>query len=225
MFRKSEVTGPYESIPLTSTVVANDGTFRITIQNFLQANYFFAIQATDKDGRQSRILPLISGLVPSGSDLITQGILVPPTTEMVLSAIPPGQPIQIAGYAAPSSIVEVWIDNAPAGQTVANNSGSYTFTTSTARLSIADHFIKARFITQNGGKSDFSLERTFKVSALAFPKTDLNGDGIVNITDLSIFLSRWGSPDQSLRSTIDFDGDGKVDVSDFSILLNSIRLQ
>ena len=38
-------------------------------------------------------------------------------------------------------------------------------------------------------ESDFSNQESFTVSPLANPKLDLNGDGVVDIQDLSIFLS------------------------------------
>ncbi len=44
---------------------------------------------------------------------------------------------------------------------------------------------------------------------------DLNGDGSVNITDLSIFLTYWGTS----NSTADINHDGTVNITDLSILL------
>lgn len=45
---------------------------------------------------------------------------------------------------------------------------------------------------------------------------DLNGDGKVNIFDLSILLRNWGRPGQG-----DLNGSGKVDIFDLSILLRN----
>lgn len=44
---------------------------------------------------------------------------------------------------------------------------------------------------------------------------DLNGDGAINVTDLSIFLTYWGTT----NSTADINQDGIVNVIDLSILL------
>lgn len=46
---------------------------------------------------------------------------------------------------------------------------------------------------------------------------DLNGDGVVNITDLSILLSAWGST----NSTADLNSDGVVNITDLSMLLSN----
>jgi len=44
---------------------------------------------------------------------------------------------------------------------------------------------------------------------------DMNGDGLVNVTDLSLFLGRWNSTDP----VADFNDDNTVGVADLSILL------
>jgi Tol biopolymer transport system component len=46
---------------------------------------------------------------------------------------------------------------------------------------------------------------------------DLDGSGIVNITDLSILLSNWGNPKPNAA---DINLDGKVNITDLSILLS-----
>ncbi len=47
------------------------------------------------------------------------------------------------------------------------------------------------------------------------PSPDINGDGVVNVSDLLILLSLWGTSD----CRADFNGDGDVNVSDLLILL------
>ncbi len=51
-------------------------------------------------------------------------------------------------------------------------------------------------------------------------KGDLNGDGKVNITDLSILLTNWGKPNPTPAQG-DLNGDGKINISDLSILLSN----
>jgi hypothetical protein len=46
--------------------------------------------------------------------------------------------------------------------------------------------------------------------------TDVNGDGKVDLTDISQFMSAWFSGNHPL----DFNGDGRMTFSDFSILLS-----
>jgi hypothetical protein len=52
--------------------------------------------------------------------------------------------------------------------------------------------------------------------------SDLNSDGVVDVIDLSILVSRWGSSD----ATADINGDGVVDASvgeqlDLSVLVSN----
>jgi len=45
---------------------------------------------------------------------------------------------------------------------------------------------------------------------------DLNNDGKISLTDISIFMTAWSSKDR----IIDFDNDGKMTFTDFSIMLS-----
>jgi O-glycosyl hydrolase len=54
-------------------------------------------------------------------------------------------------------------------------------------------------------------------AAVSPSAADLNGDGVVNLSDLSILLSNYGKT----TSTGDLDGDGKVAISDLSALLSN----
>src|SRR5437868_3920538 len=53
-------------------------------------------------------------------------------------------------------------------------------------------------------------------SSLAAVSGDLNGDGTVNVFDLSILLSNWGTSD----ATADINRDGTVNIFDLSTLLS-----
>jgi len=218
VLRRSTVVGSYESVPLTSISVSEDGTFQISIENFLQAGYFFDLRVTDKDGQQSD-LPLISQFVPSGSNVVVSNIVIPPTIDLDAAVISRGAEINVEGYAAPSSNVQVSIDGTMQGNTISSSTGFYVFATSTAGMALGNHSIQTMVVLPDGSESGFSLQKTFMVSALSFPKADLNSDGVVDVKDWSIFLFRWKSSDPVLRESVDFNGDGKVDISDFSIFM------
>ena len=49
---------------------------------------------------------------------------------------------------------------------------------------------------------------------------DLNGDGVVNLTDLSILLSHYGQSGATAAQG-DIDGNGSVNLTDLSILLSN----
>lgn len=50
---------------------------------------------------------------------------------------------------------------------------------------------------------------------------DVNGDGLVNLTDLSTLLANFGVAGGASLSTGDLDSDGDVDLSDLAALLAS----
>lgn len=48
---------------------------------------------------------------------------------------------------------------------------------------------------------------------------DINGDGVVDLSDLGVLLSKYGMTVGATRADGDFDGDGDVDLSDLGVLL------
>jgi len=131
----------------------------------------------------------------------------------------------MSGYAAPNNSIEVEIDDTIVGGAKAVNSGYYTFMASTSDFAIGEHYVRVRQIDSADRMSSLSFHKAFKISLLTFPKADFNSDDVVNITDWSIFLFRWGSQDESLRFNIDLDSNGKIDISDFSIFLRAVKIQ
>lgn len=49
---------------------------------------------------------------------------------------------------------------------------------------------------------------------------DIDSDGQVGLTDLTILLSNFGTPGGANAGDGDFDGDGDVDLSDLTVLLS-----
>lgn len=54
-----------------------------------------------------------------------------------------------------------------------------------------------------------------EAAAVSQEATDLNGDGLITMQDISIFMSAWGSED----TIYDFTGDNRMSFPDFSIIL------
>ncbi|MCR4275868.1 MAG: dockerin type I domain-containing protein [Candidatus Parcubacteria bacterium] len=54
-----------------------------------------------------------------------------------------------------------------------------------------------------------------------YPAEDLNNDGKVDLSDLSIFIANWGIPK---NKDMDLNADGAVDATDLSILLSKLVL-
>lgn len=73
------------------------------------------------------------------------------------------------------------------------------------------------FETQEG--ADAVLARVIEILALQAPlcAADLNGDGVVDLSDLGVILAHYGSA--GLPSEGDVNGDGQIDLSDLGVLL------
>jgi hypothetical protein len=159
----------------------------------------------------------------SGS-LTVKNIFIPPTLGFLRTNVTKGDFLALNGYALPDSQIDIEIDGEIIKEkTQAAQDGFYKLLYNTAGLSFGQHTIRVREMAPDGEISDFSLQKTFSVSQLFVPMTDLNSDGIINISDWSIFLSIWGSKDKEQGKRIDFNGDGKINISDFSIFVRTIR--
>jgi hypothetical protein len=94
---------------------------------------------------------------------------------------------------------------------------SYNWDTSTASSGTHNLTVQA---TDNANNVATSSAVTVTVSGGTGTKQgDLNGDGKVNITDLSILLSNWAKTAPSPAGA-DINADGKVNITDLSILLS-----
>ena len=78
-----------------------------------------------------------------------------------------------------------------------------------------------------GGLSDLSTNGAAEASfdftlvlTLVCP-TDLDGDGSVDLTDLTILLSNFGTAANANPQDGDVDGDGDVDLNDLAVLLSN----
>ena len=65
-------------------------------------------------------------------------------------------------------------------------------------------------------QGNVSAASTLTISTVARKVGDISGDGTVNVSDLSILISRWNSGD----SDADLNSDGTVNVFDLSILIS-----
>ena len=110
--------------------------------------------------------------------------------------------------------VEFYVDGS-LKSTITDNPVQYTYSWNTASYSNGSYtlIVKAYDSAGNVGVSPSVL---VTVNNTATKVGDLNTDGKVDILDLSILLTRWGSTD----TTADLNKSGKVDILDLSILLS-----
>ena len=223
VLRRSAIDEIYRNVPETSYTISESGEFQATFVALLGGDYFFALRAEDKDGRKTGIWSFTVNLL-SQNELVAEHLLVPPTIGFLRGAVRKGDPLTVMGYATPLSSIEIELDGWPHDAEIkAGEGGFYKILIPTAELPFGAHTIRSRQKDADGKASEFSTKRVFMVSKLFVPKTDLNNDDKINISDWSIFLSRWESDKGGARESIDLNDDGKIDISDFSIFIRTIK--
>ena len=210
------------NIPVRRGATARaDGAFSIRFNDITPGIQQYFLSATDESGRptQTKVYP-----INVNQSLIVRDVFLPPTLGFTQQAVLKGGFLGITGFASPGNTVEASIDGKSIPNiVVAGSSGEYKIAFNTLDLQLGTHTVRVWQSNSNGERSDSSVERTFLVTNLFVPQTDLNGDGTVNASDLSIFLARWLSKDSTTRKSLDFNGDGAIDIQDLSIFARTLN--
>lgn len=222
ILRRSIADEIYRNIPTEEMIVNDDGTFLASYTGLLGSDYLFALRVIDTDGRDTGILSFNVDLLRG--NLAAKDFVIPPTLSHGPDVIRKGSGIELEGYAAPNSTVVVELDNEITAETSSDSAGYWTNYLNTNLYSFGNHNIRTKQILNDGRESDFSKGHTIKISSLILPEADFNEDEKIDIADWSVFLFKWGSSDNNIRSILDFDKDGNINISDFSIFLESFIL-
>jgi len=222
---KRDLAGTYEPFPLARYEVISDGTFYIEPAELLLEEYIFILKAQDKDGRKSDLMAFDVDLRVA-SFVEIKDFLVPPTIAFKNASITKGKNLVVLGFAAPKNKIEVIIDNNDIRSVESDEYGFWSLVIDTENIVPGIHNLKVRQFASlpSTKESSFSSLKTFKISTLELPEADFNGDDRINITDWSIFLSRWINEEINSRSTLDLNNDDEINIFDFSIFLNKLRV-
>lgn len=220
----------YQDGAVAATFLANaDGTFSHTISGVQPGIHSFGIYAEDKVGRKSPTLSLSINIMV-GTTTKIENLFMPPTIETPAQA-EQGPATVLLGSTFPNANIFLFIE--PGGvvkQIRANAQGNWQYSLATSGLGIGSYTARARAITDQGEQSEFSLEVQFQITkepslpeeppvepreGFLCPNGDLNGDGKVNIVDVSIWIYYLNTSD----SCADQNGDGIVDIIDLSIII------
>lgn len=182
------------------------------------------IWATDSTGNRSITLNNTFD-VTQGAVTNLNGIVLPPTLAVANQNIDPGAQITVTGESVPGSTVELHFDDSEIVETTtAESDGSWSVVFDTARLTIAEHILRARTVLGNPPlttRSSFSTSLQLFVGVDGQPTTpsDLNRDGFVNLVDFSILIFWWQTNGGDSDPPADINQNGSVALEDFSILL------
>ncbi|MBI4993468.1 hypothetical protein HZC33_00710 [Candidatus Wolfebacteria bacterium] len=209
------------NIPISQREVASrNGNFNISFKGVAFGLRQFFLIATDPNQRISQSKTYALTITPS---LIEQNIILPPTIGFLRRVATKGGFIAITGYGVPNREIEVELDKSLLSERVmAGNDGSWSLLLNTLDLSLGEHRVRAHQKISGETFTEFSLENSFSVISSVVSSSDLNDDGRISASDVSIFISRWLSPDSKTRLQLDFNRDGKVDAQDLSIFVRSL---
>lgn len=204
------------------TISSAQGFFAVEYSGKFSGNRTYGVLIEDKDGSvtPAKFFNFDIGL---GAYISTE-IFAAPTIGLRQTIARPGSKLTLFGYATPKSNIHISIN----GQTykdnfLADDNGFYEIDINTGSNNLGTYAVKTKQADERLGKeSDWSIQKTFTVAKTTVLSSDLNKNGIIDISDWSIFLTLWGKS-YNEKKQIDLNGDGKVDISDFSLFVVSFK--
>ena len=208
---------------LTTTATAQ-GDFSVAKTNATAGSYTYTLSARDALGRNAVPISIATTVVHQTTTTISN-IFFGPTIQLSAATIQEGASLTVFGITSPGSSVVIYITkiSTTTSYTVtANASGVWTRTFS-SELSQGNYSARARATDPDSSVSQYSTIVTFTVGAppdpcLVMNHADINCDGEVDLTDLSILLSYWRIINPGNART-DINVDSIVNIFDFSIMM------
>ncbi|MFZ3044157.1 MAG: MBG domain-containing protein [Minisyncoccia bacterium] len=206
------------------TIAAANGTFTASLSGVQTGSGAYGLVAVDSLGRTTQTKVFNAKLTSQYVLLNLDNVLLSPTMGLVRPTVRQNDTVGFVGMAVPGFTVRAQVDGTLIPQTaLAAADGSYKILFSTGTLSLGSHTVRVQQTSLGGLLSDYTPQKVFTVTNLVTPQTDFNQDGVINVQDWSIFLSRWSSTNTATRMLDDLNGDGKVDVTDLSIFVRTLK--
>lgn len=211
-----------------SMIADGQGSFSTTENGIDRGTYGFNVTAVDSNGLRSATYSTTLYITAQTQNNIGP-IFLSPTIIATTPRIEPGSPVKVSGLAIPATIVQVVVltEQDPLqmplvlATTTANFSGAWSLDLATQDLKKGTYSLRAQSIISGQGNSLFSNEFLLgigeKPQGNMKKRADINGDGKVNLADLSILLFNW----KKSAPNADINNDGVVNITDFSIMLSA----
>ena len=212
---------------LTSTVADSNANFSISVNSLTTGNYIFSVYSEDSQGNRSSLLTFPVS-VTTGTSANIGGIFIAPTISADKSEVKKGDNITFFGQSVPNGQISLAIhsNNPIFKKTQADKNGAYLQVVDSSLLDLGAHTAMSKAVLAEQISSDSSAVSftvgdtnisTPKIVKKTPKKGDLNGNGKVDFTDLSIMTYWYGKANPPAK--FDLNGDGKVDFVDFSIMI------
>ncbi len=206
------------------TTADANGSFSTLLTDIQTGAGAYGLVGVDALGRATQTKVLNANFADKDSLLTLDAALLSPTLGLVHPMVRKNDVVGFVGMAVPGYTVSAQVDGVTSSSTVvAASDGSYKMLFGTGALANGSHTVRVRQISPSGLRSEYTPQKIFTVTSLFTPQTDFNQDGVINVQDWSIFLSRWNSTNPAIRLLDDLNGDGKVDVTDLSIFVRTLK--
>ncbi len=204
------------------------GYFNTVVSDIDRGTYTFGITAIDADKNRSTTYSTTIAVTGATRNSIGP-VFLSPTAYSKTPQIDVGMNVLAQGKAIPLQTVQAVVIGAkdPLQQpyalatTTANGSGDWSLLLETNTLPKGTYAIRAQTLVPGQGNSQFSPEFLLGIGEKPQgdnrKRSDINGDGKVNLADLSILLFNW----RKSNPTADINSDGIVNIVDFSIMLSA----
>ncbi len=227
-YPSSEVTILKDGIEQGKALANNAAEFGAFLEELNQGIYTFSLWGADPLGRKSSTYST-TFWIDAGTQTTVSDIVLSPTIALANTEYNSGDTIEVFGYSVPGETVEAWFyakgetnlseDNAEVKQTEVRSDGKWNIYFNTTGMGDGQYQMKAKTIIELYGESGFSQILGLAIGGALeeglCSGADLNGDGLVNLTDFSILLYYWGTDDDCA----DQNDDGIVNLTDFSIMM------
>ena len=203
-----------ESSSVLGTQLADSSShFDKTLVGLSEGIHPISIYAVDTGSRTTPTVTF-SVNVPANSTVLVSGLILPPTIALASSSVKRPANLSVSGRAKSNASVQFFISGSGdyCSTNVATDSNGTWATNANPKLHLGGKSVYAVALDGSGGQSEPSRVKEFEVQISA----DLNTDNLVNITDFSILLYNWGTPQNVVA---DINDNGSVNLVDFSIML------
>jgi hypothetical protein len=208
----SVVTVKEDGTTVGTATTNPSGTFsKVVVTN--PGTHSYSLFYTDTSGRTTPETTFSGVVLLVHQNTNVNDIHLPSTIELSKTSVYNGESVAVFGQGAPGSTVHVFVNGSEKFSGTIGGGSDWSFNLNGSHYIVGSNTIHT--VLTRSGLSDSANSHSLILTVGNCRRSDLNCDGLVNLTDFSILLFHWGST----NSTADINSDGTVSLTDFSIML------
>jgi len=222
-YPNAPITILQDGLAFLTTNANAQADFSVSKSGVTSGMHSYTLSAKDADSRDAVPITIVVDVTSEATTTVSN-IFFGPTIELSDVSISEGDSLTVFGTTSPGSSVAIYLTKTTTTiyTVTANSSGEWTRVFS-GELSEGSYSVRARATDPDASVSQYSTTLYVTVGAppdpcLASNHADMNCDGEVDLTDLSILLSYWRVTNPGNART-DINADTIVNLFDFSIMM------